>query len=198
MGVVSLGLASQLAPTATKKNKSPPAGEPLPLLKNSLSPNVAARWCEPSAPRLYVSMQRADPVHHSQSCLKSRGADFVVSEAQREERRRKKKNPGPRPPSGQLLRGLARLISPVASQRRLASLSVSVLHCPKSPKPAEAEASPSRRRKFYLFRASASGFETTPVRCEHLIRGSCVVAKGVFFTESRQPALRTEGGWGGA
>lgn len=56
---------------------------------------------------------------------------------------------GKKPRDRVLLRGLPRLISPVASQRRLASLSVSALHCPKSPEPVAAAASLSRRRKFF-------------------------------------------------
>lgn len=63
VGVVSLGLASQLARTATKTSVRRRAA---PFVKNSLSPSVAAwwSWC---APRLSVSMQRADPEHHSRA-----------------------------------------------------------------------------------------------------------------------------------
>lgn len=43
VGVVSLQLASQLAHAAGRRRAAP-------SLKNSLSPNVAARWSEPCAP----------------------------------------------------------------------------------------------------------------------------------------------------
>lgn len=72
-GVVSLGLASQLARPATKTVVRPRAA---PSVKNSLSPNnVTAWWSEPCAPRLSLSVQRVGPEHHSRAY--SRLADFV-------------------------------------------------------------------------------------------------------------------------
>lgn len=106
---------------------------------------------------------------------------------------KQRKTPGPRPPSGQLRGCLARLPR-WASQKRLARYL-----CPCS---IVRNARGQQRvrlgdRSFTCNRAGATGFDASPVRCEYLIRGSCVVAKGVFFTESRQPALRTEGGGAG-